>query len=81
MIHNQQNTILQQEIIIAQNKEMMLQNQRLFDKLSDIQGAMTSVSKKLEGIQGKGNETSKWTGIAALNSKACAWISVANYIE
>lgn len=81
VIHNQQNSILQQAIMIAQNKEMMSQNQRLFNKLSDMHGEMANMSKKLESIQESGNETSKWTRMAALNAEACAWLSAANYLK
>jgi len=81
VIHNQQNSILQQAIMIAQNKEMMLQNQRLFNKLSDMHGEMANMNKKLESIQESGNETSKWSRIAALNAEACAWLSAANYLK
>lgn len=81
VIQNQQNTILQQAIMIAQNKEMISQNQRLFSKLSDMQGDIANMNKKLESIQESGNETAKWTRMAALNAEACAWLSAANYLK
>lgn len=81
VIHNQQKTILQQATMIAQNKEMLSQNQRLFNKLSDMQRDTANMNRKLERIQEGGNETSKWTRLAALNSEVCAWISIANYLK
>ena len=78
VIKNQSDIILRQAIIISQNEEIISQNEKLFKKLSDMN---RSVNSTLSSIEESSNETSEWARIAALNTEACAWISLANYIK
>ena len=56
----------------------MSQKQKVFKELSDM---IRSVNSTLSIIEESSNETSEWARIAALNTEACAWISLANYIK
>ena len=77
--------MLQQALLISQNEELIAQNQRLFEELSDMNRSVNSglgnISAALGTINENSIETSKWARIAALNAETCAWISFSNYIQ
>ena len=73
VINNQRDSVLQEAIIISQNDEIISQNQKVFNELSDM-------NTTLDNIRESDIETSKWARIAALSADTCAWISLANYI-
>lgn len=81
LIQNQQQSILQQAIIIAQNEKIMEQNERLFQELSQIHADSGRISAQLNEIRENNIETTQWTKIAACNAEACAWIGLANYLK
>lgn len=67
IIEQQQNIIIQQSIIMAQNKEKMEYNQKYL--------------KNLVNIEGNTAQAAIYSGIAANNAEACAWIGLANYLK
>ncbi len=67
IIYQQQEIIINQSIEIAQNQSLIEQNQRSL--------------KKLASIEHNTEKAMQYTEIAAINSEACAWIGVANYIK
>ncbi len=85
VIQNQQESMLRQAIMIAQNREMLSQNQRLFEELSNMrhtvnhaQGNMETV---LDGIRQSSAEAAQWAQMAALNAEICAWVNISEYIR
>lgn len=85
VINNQRESILQQAIIISQNEELLAQNQRLFEELSDmsrtVDGKLEMINTTLGNISENSAEISKWAKIAAVNAEMCAWINTATYIK
>lgn len=85
VIKNQENSMLQQAIIISQNEELIAQNQQLFEELSNmnqnVSNSLGNINATLGTINENSFETSKWARIAALNAETCAWISFSNYIK
>ena len=81
VIKNQQKEILQHAVMISQNKEIMAQNEMIFDELSSIHNNTISMNSKLDDIRGSGIEAARWARIAASHAETCAWLGVANYIK
>lgn len=85
VIKNQQDSMLQQAIIISQNEEVIAQNKRLFEELSDMNKTVNrnlgNINANLSSINESSIETSQWAKIAALNTETCAWIGFSNFIK
>lgn len=67
IIAQQQEIIIQQAILTSQNQELLNQNKMQLNKLSHIESNTSRAAQYAE--------------IAANNAAACAWISLANYID
>lgn len=67
IIAQQQELIIQQSIIMAQNQQQLEYNQIYL--------------KKLANIEHNTAQSAKYSQIAANNAEACAWINLANYIK
>lgn len=78
VIKNQQESILRQAAIMAQNEELISQNQALFEELSRVG---VEISDKLSDIHESAVDVAQWTQIAAYNAEACAWIGLANFFK
>lgn len=67
IIEKQEEIIIGQAIISAQNKELISRNQQTLDRLSS--------------IEANTGRSAQYAEIAANNAEACAWIGLANYIK
>jgi len=67
IIEQQEEIIIGQAILAAQNKELISRNQQALDKLSS--------------IEENTSRSAQYAEIAANNAEACAWIGLANYIK
>lgn len=67
VISQQQEIIIRQSIMVAQNKQLLQQNKNQLHKLSQIEDNTYRAAQYAE--------------IAANNAEACAWISMANYLK
>ena len=80
-----EDSVRQQAIIISQNEEVLAQNKRLFEELSDMNKTVNrnlgNINANLSSINESSIETSQWAKIAALNTETCAWIGFSNFIK
>lgn len=67
VIENQREMIINQAILIAQNEEIIAQNNQNLKHLAKVENNTAFAAK--------------YSQIAAVNAEACAWIGVANYIK
>lgn len=74
VLRNQEEIILNQEIMISQNANIIRQNQEKLEKIAFIKNSVKEINDNME-------LTTKYTQIAACNSEACAWLSIANYLK
>lgn len=74
IIQQQEEIIINQSIMMAQNRSLLQSNQEYLKKLD-------GMGKSLSSIKESANSTSVYASIAANNAKAAAFISLANYIK
>ena len=67
IIEQQKDIIINQRILMAQNAQMIEQNQQTLNRLAN--------------IESNTERASQYAQIAANNAEACAWIGIANYIK
>ncbi len=74
VIAQQQEIIINQSLIMAQNDEMIEQNQMYLHKLSSLEQTASQI--EYNTAQG-----AYYSEIAANNSEVCKWLSMANYLR
>ncbi len=67
IIEQQKEIIINQRILMAQNAQMIEQNQQTLDRLAN--------------IESNTERAAQYAAIASNNAEACAWIGIANYIK
>ena len=81
IIDNQQEIIINQAIMIAQNQDIIAQNAATLDKLTELSTLAEKNSKYLAHIEDNTFRAADWASVAASNAEACAWISLSNYLK